>query len=128
MKRYQIGAWGAFLATRDHGRQVREDVEDQLGKVPPDTPLILDFSGVEGITASFADELLAKLVVSGGPNRQVGRGIVVEEANDEVRETLETALARRKVPAPAMRRPGRGSSVSRGRICHVIHAALGSRP
>ena len=127
MKRYQIGAWSAFLATRERGRQVREDVEEHLEKVPPGRPLILDFSGVKGITASFGDELLAKLVVSRGPGDQASCGIVVEGACDEVREILERALARRKVPAPAMRRLGRGSSVSRRRVCHLLQAALGSR-
>ena len=53
MKRYQLGARSDFLATREHARQVREDVEEQLGKVPPGTPLILDFSGVAGMTVSF---------------------------------------------------------------------------
>lgn len=127
MERYQVGTWNAFLATREHGRQIREDIEDQLGKVPPGTALVLDFSEVSGITVSFGDELLAKLLVSGGPSEQAGREIVVEGANDDVRETLETALARRKLAAPAMRRPSSGSSVSRGRIRHIIHAALGSR-
>jgi hypothetical protein len=127
MERYRLWAWNAFLATREHGRQVRRDVEDELGKMPRGTTLILDFSGVDGITTSFGDELVAKLVASGGAGHQSGCSIAVEGASDDVRETLETALARRQVAVPAMRSRSRGFSVSRGQICHVIHAALGIR-
>lgn len=126
-QRYQVGARSSFLATREHARQAREDIEDQLGTVPPGTPVILDFTGVHGVTVSFVDELLAKLIVGGGPAEQAGHGIVVEGASDGVREVLETALARRKVTVPVVRPPARGSGASRPMLCRVIHAALSSR-
>jgi STAS-like domain of unknown function (DUF4325) len=126
MERHRLGAWNAFLATREHGRQVRRDVENELAKMPPGTTLILDFSGVDGITTSFGDELLAKLVASGGAGHESGCSIVVEGASDDVWETLETALARRQVAVPAMRSRSRGFSVGRDPISYVIHAASAS--
>jgi hypothetical protein len=89
--------WNSFLATRDRGRRVREDVEDQLAKLEPGQTLSLDFADVEGITVSFGDELVAKLIIDRAAGPYVDRGLVLEGANEDVHETLETVLARRKV-------------------------------
>jgi len=88
-----------FLATRDRGRRVREDVEREIGQLDAGRTLALDFAGVEGVTVSFGDELLAKLVIDRATGQSVDRGLVVEGANEDVRETLETVLLRRKVAA-----------------------------
>jgi hypothetical protein len=89
----------SFLATRDRGRRVREDVESEMGQLHSGQTLALDFTGIEGVTVSFGDELLAKLVIDRKTGQFVDRGLVVEGANEDVRETLETVLARRKVAA-----------------------------
>jgi STAS-like domain of unknown function (DUF4325) len=89
--------WNSFLATRERGRRVREDVEDQLARLEPGQTLALDFTDVEGITVSFGDELVAKLIIDRAAGSFVDRGLVLEGANEDVHETLETVLARRKV-------------------------------
>jgi hypothetical protein len=95
-----VERWSSsFLATRERGRRVREDVEHELGQLDAGQTLALDFAGVEGVTVSFGDELLAKLVIDRSTGQFVDRGLVVEGANEDVRETLETVLARRKVAA-----------------------------
>ncbi|HEY5943625.1 MAG TPA: DUF4325 domain-containing protein [Solirubrobacterales bacterium] len=98
---YQIAErWNSsFLATRDRGRRVREDVEQEISKLNVGKTLALDFAGVEGVTVSFGDELLAKLVIDRATGQDADRGLVIEGANEDVRETLETVLMRRKVAA-----------------------------
>lgn len=95
--RYEVGQWNAFLATRERGRRVREDIEKKIASVTPGETLVMDFSNVEGITVSFGDECIAKLILARASGDFVDRGLVVEDANEDVRETIETVLARRKV-------------------------------
>jgi hypothetical protein len=97
MLRYRVADWNEFLATRERGRRVREEIEEKLASVPPGESLLMDFSGVEGITVSFGDECIAKLILSRASGDFVDRGLVVEGANEDVRETIETVLSRRKV-------------------------------
>jgi hypothetical protein len=102
MQRYPVATWGKFLATRERGRQVREDVEIRLAQVPAGESLVLDFTGVEGITVSFGDESVARLVLARASGDFADRGLVIVGDNQDVRETLETVLARRKVAAFAI--------------------------
>jgi hypothetical protein len=78
---------------------MREDVEGRLAKLSPGDALVLDFSGVEGITVSFGDELVAKLILGRDSGDFADRGMVIECAGEDVRETLEALLARRKLAA-----------------------------
>jgi hypothetical protein len=89
--------WNSFLATRERGRRVREAVESQLAALAPGQTLTLDFNGVEGITVSFGDELVAKLIIDRAAGQFIDRGLILEGADEDVYETLETVLARRKV-------------------------------
>lgn len=89
--------WNAFLATRERGRRVREDVESRLAELTAGQTLTLDFTDVEGITVSFGDELVAKLIIDRAGGQFADRGLVLEGANEDVNETLDTVLARRKV-------------------------------
>jgi predicted ArsR family transcriptional regulator len=94
MARYQVARWNNFLATRERGRQVREDIESRLAELGA---VVLDFADVDGITVSFGDECVARLVIARAAGDFADRGLVMEGANEDVRETLETVLARRKV-------------------------------
>lgn len=89
--------WDAFLATRERGRRVREDIEQSLASLRPGETLALDFSGVEAITVSFGDECVAKLLADRTAGDFPDKGLVVEGANDDVRETLDVVLQRRKL-------------------------------
>lgn len=99
--------WNSFLATRERGRRVREDIEHELERLPVDRTLALDFAGVEGITVSFGDECLAKLILARAAGDFVDRGLVVEGCNEDVSETIETVLERRKLAVVALS-PGEG--------------------
>jgi hypothetical protein len=91
--------WGQFLATRERGRKVREDIETHLSKVRAGDALVLNFIGVEGITVSFGDECVAKLILSRSSGDFADRGLAIGGANEDVRETLEAVLSRRKFSA-----------------------------
>lgn len=91
--------WGQFLATRERGRKVREDIEMQLSKIRPGDALVLNFEGVEGITVSFGDECVAKLILSRSSGDFADRGLGVGGTNEDVLETLEAVLSRRKFSA-----------------------------
>jgi len=104
--RYSIVKWNVFLATRERGRRVREDIEHKLAEIAAGATLTMDFSGVEGITVSFGDECVAKLILARAAGDYVDRGLVVEGANEDVHETLETILARRKLAAVSLTSSG----------------------
>jgi hypothetical protein len=125
MIRYDVARWNSFLATRERGRRVREDVEAQLAKVAPGDTLVLDFAGVDGITVSFGDEAIAKLILARDAGDFVDRGMVVEGANEDVRETLDTLLARRKVAIVCVQASGEAAPLGeQGWLPATLLAAL----
>lgn len=97
--KYDVARWGAFLATRERGRKVREDIEEKLAELPSGDTLVLNFSGIEGITVSFGDECVAKLIIDRTSGTFADRGVVIEAVNEDVRETFEAVLTRRKISA-----------------------------
>jgi hypothetical protein len=103
---YEVAAWGVFLATRDRGRRVREDMEAKLKELAGGDTLVLSFAGVEGITVSFGDECIAKLLIDRSTGALADRGVVVEGLNEDVRETLEAVLTRRKISAVSLTADG----------------------
>lgn len=120
---YDIANWGAFLATRERGRRVREDVEGQLAALPAGETLVLNFVGVDGMTVSFGDETVAKLVIARASGDFVDRGLVLAGANDDVRETLEAVLSRRKVAAVALSAAGEAEILGEGGLMPATLAA-----
>jgi hypothetical protein len=102
MARYQVSKWSVFLATRERGRRVREEIEQQLAQLAVGENLAISFEGVEGITVSFGDECIAKLIVARLAGDFDDRGLVIEEMNIDVRETLEAVLSRRKIAAAVL--------------------------
>lgn len=89
--RYNVGASHSSLATRASGRRMRTDVETLLTH----TSVVLNFSGVQAVTISFADELVGKLFAARVAGQFADRGIGIENAGDDVWESIQTALARR---------------------------------
>lgn len=59
----QMSRWGTFLNNRELGREVREQL---LNSAQHDITVIVDFSGVELTSQSFADEVFGKLVIEIG--------------------------------------------------------------
>ena len=60
---FPVGSLDAYLATRDAARRMREDLENQITQQPPDEVQI-DFTGVQAMTISFADEFIGRIFTS----------------------------------------------------------------
>ena len=91
----RVSEWGTFLATRDKGRELREEVERRLRELAPGEALILDFDGVHAATPSFVDELVGKLIAARAAGEHDEVGFLLANVNDEVRETVELVAERR---------------------------------
>ena len=126
--RYPIANWGPFLATRPRGERVRGEISEKLASLSAGETLALDFAGVEGITSSFADECIAKLLLDRASSDLTDRGLVIEGANEDVREELETVLARRKLAAVSVA-PSSDPQIlgEPGWLTETLDAALGLR-
>ncbi|MGB8197925.1 MAG: DUF4325 domain-containing protein [Acidimicrobiales bacterium] len=122
---YEVANWGPFLATRERGRQVREDVESKLSNLRTGETLVLSFASVEGITVSFGDECIAKLIVDRSVGLNTDRGFVISNANEDVSETLEAVLSRRKLSAVSLTKFGKAMIVGeRGWLPETLEAAI----
>jgi hypothetical protein len=81
--RHNVADAGTVFALRAQARQIADGL--RAATQPGDT-IVLDFAGVEAVTNAFADELLAGLT---------DRNVVIHNANEDVRDALEIARARR---------------------------------
>lgn len=60
MVEFRFSQFGTDFGTRDMGAKIREQLRPLLDK---DEKVILDFTGVNVVTNSFADECIAKLLL-----------------------------------------------------------------
>lgn len=87
----RLGEVARLFATRDAGRRIRERIQ----ALQPGESVMIDWTGVEAITAGFGDELIGKLAAS-SPDLEVrSTGMC-----PEVWETLELVRKRRRLPCP----------------------------
>lgn len=85
------------LVNRRTGEALRRNIEEKLNQAPESTIAYLDFSRVEIIDFSCADEVVAKLV-----SRLVGgeygdRYIVLQNFSESHKENIEVALERKRL-------------------------------
>jgi len=88
----KIMEYGRTFATRPRGEQIREAILSR----PPAETIELDFQGVEGVSHSFADELVARLAEYGA---SAAKPFAVEVFGAEpgVERALRRAIANRSV-------------------------------
>jgi hypothetical protein len=124
--RYRFAKWGSrFLATRDRGREVREDIEQELAKLSPGDTLVLDFSDIDAITHSFGDETVGKLLLTRSAGDLADRGLVAEALSEDVRETLDVVLDRRKLALVSITSDGSVHVLGEsGWLAQTLQAAL----
>ncbi|MDX2199914.1 MAG: STAS-like domain-containing protein [Phycisphaerae bacterium] len=89
--------YGEFLSTRVIGEDVRRLVE---AIVEDGGEARIDFTGVDGITISFADEVFGKLALKWGLERLRG-AIRSRNAHDEIARTISFAVNGRLSAPPA---------------------------
>lgn len=83
--------WGIVLAERDVAKSIRQLVKQEI-----DTKghVVIDLSGVNMITTSFADELFAKLVSQLGLE-ETKRRVSIVNFTDTVKVVINNAVANR---------------------------------
>jgi len=95
--RYALAEHGRTLATRPLGQALRADlVERASGE-----DVVLDFSGVDSTSHSFADEFVARLAEDAKTD-EVEFEISIYGASKDVERVVLKALERRDIPAPVL--------------------------
>ena len=103
VKTQSLGDYGNILAMRPMGRKVQEALDAELRQMPPGGVLVLDFSGVDMMDYSFADEALGTLYSRMSAKEYPDRFLILAvddgELSEALMENVEVALSRREVAA-----------------------------
>ena len=91
MIRFNFKEYGESLGTRQLGKRVREQLLPLLEK---DERVVLDFTGVNVVSNSFADECIAKLLLT-MPLSELKSRTTFRGLNPIASECVLTALQRR---------------------------------
>lgn len=96
---YEIERFGAFLATREKGSKVREDLEKAIKRLSPGEVSEVSFKGVQAATISFADELIGRLMSARASQDLPEVAILLTHLNNELLEAIQVCLERRELVA-----------------------------
>jgi hypothetical protein len=94
---FSIAEFGTRVGTRSEGEAARERLLAALSGLPSDGQLVVSLDGVEVLSGSFADEVIAKtyqLLLSGAYEE---RTMVVGASSKELTEGLEDKLRQRQL-------------------------------
>jgi len=94
---FSVSQFGSRVGTRAEGESARAALLAALEATPPDAQLVVSLDGIEVLSGSFADELIAKtyqLLISG---LYGDRTMVVEAPSVEVAEGLDDKLTQRNL-------------------------------
>jgi anti-anti-sigma regulatory factor len=91
-----------FLATRSKARQIRNELEDRIASDTTAELVVIDFSDVEAMTISFADEFLGRFytALAAGDVRPIA--VLLTGLNDDTAETVSICLERRELFAASL--------------------------
>ena len=93
---FRVAAEASGFGNRETGRQVRIKLQNLMLQFPG-SRVQVDFDDVGLVSASFADEFIAKLVVDMGHFSFFAR-IVVNNANSFISQTLDNVIRQRSQP------------------------------
>lgn len=93
----QENGGSTHLVTRPTGRAVREVVEERLRSLGPRTLVTLDFSGVEIVDSSCADEVVSKLITRLQGQEYGEKFLRLKGLDLTQRENIEVALERKRL-------------------------------
>lgn len=106
------------LTTREAGKMIREVIESKLRSEQEGIVVILDFSRVGPIDYSYADEIIAKLIVRLNAMEYGDKFIAVTGLSKTQEENIHVALERKKLHLLSIkpaRKPQGGNKEIRGR-------------
>jgi hypothetical protein len=85
------------MATRGRGAEIRQAIAAAMPSIPTGEAMILDFSGVEIVSFSIGDEVVARVLLDMAAGAFEERPILVANANEDVLDPIVRALQRREV-------------------------------
>jgi hypothetical protein len=100
---FDVSQHGAFLATRSSARTIRESLETKATALDPGDSVTIDFTGVEAMTISFADEFLGKFYTALAAGDVPAQVVLLRGLNEDTHETVTVCLQRRELLAAAHR-------------------------
>lgn len=98
---FDVSQHGAFLATRSSARTIRESLEGKTIALDASDNVVIDFTGVEAMTISFADEFLGKFYTALAAGDIPAQVVLLRGLNEDTRETVTVCLQRRELVAAA---------------------------
>jgi len=94
-KVFSLKKFGKRLGTRLEGARAREEILGELSRLPAGGQLLVDLSGLEVLSGSFADEALARVAEQLRNGELPDRYLLVKAEEEELLEDLSERLARR---------------------------------
>ena len=88
-----------ILSGRDLGERLLDELTGALRGSPPDSVIPLDFSNIQFVDISAADEFLCKLLMRIASGELGTRYVFITGANESIRETIEAVLKLRDIAA-----------------------------
>ncbi len=92
----RMSTFHTLLITRQLGKQIKERIIQSLEHEEMDV-VILDFTGVQVLDFSWADECVAKLLAELNADLYHYKGILVENCTDDQAENIAAALLQRNL-------------------------------
>lgn len=92
---FSLSSFGQRLGTRLEGRKAQEAILSALSLLPEGGVLVVDLSGVEVLSGSFADEAIAKVLSRLKEGELPGRYLCLRTPSLELLEDLEAKLKQR---------------------------------
>jgi len=90
---YPLQPESGFLIGRDEGTRLKQAICDALGGLEENEALALDFSAVEFVDVSCADELVVKVLARLQAGEYLDRFLVLVGLKPQHRENVEAALS-----------------------------------
>lgn len=98
-KPYCLKSDSGILSGRDLGERLLDQLTLHLRDAEPDSATPLDFSAIQFVDISAADEFLCKLLMRIASGELGTRYVFISGANESIRETFEAVLKLRDLAA-----------------------------
>jgi STAS-like domain of unknown function (DUF4325)/Winged helix-turn-helix DNA-binding len=96
---FPVGQQGSYLVTRSSARMLREGLERRIEAQPGLEEITIDFSGVEAMTISFADEFIGRFYAALADGSIPPAAVALTGLTEETREEVTICLERRDLIA-----------------------------
>lgn len=94
---FRVSQFGERLGTRLEGEAARERLVAAVKRLPPDGQLVVSLDGLDVLSGSFADELIAKTCQLLASGFYEDRTMIVASPSLDLAEDLSAKLAQRRL-------------------------------